>query len=227
MRIIHHHFLYQLTFLPKIFPVNCYMVEEGAEITLIDTALPFSYKKILAFAKEKNKPITKIVITHAHGDHIGSLDALKENLPDAKVYISARDARILRGDHSIDKEEEPFVLKGGLPKHIKTIPDVLIKEGDQIGSLVCISLPGHTPGSFGFIDMRDNSFIAGDAFHTRGGLAISGQFRLFFPFPGMATWNKEEAINSARKILSLNISLLATGHGDLLENPQAYIESLF
>ncbi|WP_400243678.1 MBL fold metallo-hydrolase [Niallia sp. JL1B1071] len=227
MRIIHRNFLYQLTFLPMIFPVNCYLIEEGEELTLVDTALPFSYKKILEFAEKQKKPITKIILTHAHGDHIGSLDALKEKLSDAKVYISARDARILAGDHSIDKEEEPFVLKGGLPKNIRTKPDVLIKDGDQIGSLLCISLPGHTPGSFGFIDKRDNSLIAGDAFHTRGGLAISGQFRLFFPFPGMATWNKAEAVNSAKKILPLNISLLATGHGDLLEIPQAAIKSLF
>lgn len=103
---------------------------------------------------------------------------------------------------------------------------MLIKDGDQIGSLISISLPGHTPGSFGFLDKRDNSLITGDAFHTRGGFAISGQFRTFFPFPALATWNKEKAIESAKKVLSLNISLLATGHGDLLENAQPSIESL-
>lgn len=209
-----------------IFPVNCYFVDEGEELTLIDTALPFSYKKILAFAGKVKKPITKIILSHAHGDHIGSLDALKERVPSAKVYISARDARILGGDYTIDKEEEPFILKGDLPKNIKTKPDILINEGDHIGSLTCISLPGHTPGSFGFLDKRDNSLIVGDAFHTRGGLAVSGQFRALFPFPAMATWNKEKALNSAKKILPLNISILATGHGNLLENAHASIESL-
>ncbi|MEK5382271.1 MBL fold metallo-hydrolase [Niallia sp. FSL W8-0635] len=226
MRIIHRNFLYQLTFLPMVFPVNSYLVDEGEELSLIDTALPFSYKKILAFAEKVKKPITRIILTHAHGDHIGSLDALKERLPNAKVYISVRDARILSGDHTIDREEEPFVLKGSLPKNIETKPDVLINDGDQIGSLTCISLPGHTPGSFGFFDKRDNSLIVGDAFHTRGGFAVSGQFRALFPFPAMATWNKGEAINSAKKILPLNINILATGHGDLLENAQASIESL-
>ena len=38
-------------------------------------------------------PIARIVLTHAHGDHIGSLDALHELLPDAEVLISSRDAR--------------------------------------------------------------------------------------------------------------------------------------
>ncbi|KAB7667787.1 MBL fold metallo-hydrolase [Bacillus sp. B1-b2] len=219
MRVRQHQFLYQLTFLPTIFPVNCYIVEEENEFTLIDTALPNSYKKILHFAKTLNKPITKIVLTHAHGDHIGSLDSLKNELPHAKVYISERDARILGGDHSIDKEEEPFVLRGGLPKNIKTKPDVLLKDGDLIGSLTSIALPGHTPGSFGFLDNRNNSLIAGDAFHTRGGFAITGQLRVLFPFPGMATWNKKVAIQSAKKVQSLGVTLMATGHGDLLENP--------
>ena len=33
-------------------------------------------------------PITRIVLTHAHGDHIGSLDAIAGELPDAEVLIS-------------------------------------------------------------------------------------------------------------------------------------------
>ncbi|MES9793628.1 MBL fold metallo-hydrolase, partial [Priestia megaterium] len=34
--------LYQLTFLPRFFPVNCYLVEEKDSLTLIDAALPYS-----------------------------------------------------------------------------------------------------------------------------------------------------------------------------------------
>ncbi|MGP7818073.1 MBL fold metallo-hydrolase [Niallia sp. 01092] len=226
MRLIKRNFLYQLSFLPHVFPVNCYLVEEEKELTLIDAALPFSYKKILKTAENLKKPITKIVLTHAHDDHVGSLDALKEHLPNAKVYISERDARILNGDYSIDKEEEPYPLKGGLPKNVKTKPDVLLKDGDRIGSLTCIKMPGHTPGSMAFLDSRDNSLIAGDAFQTKGGFAISGQRKLLFPFPAMATWNKEEAVNSAKKIMPLNITLLAVGHGELLENPQHQLEKI-
>lgn len=226
MRITRHNHLYQLTFFPNIFPVNCYLIEEECELILIDAALPSSYRKILETAKNLNKPITKIVLTHAHGDHIGSLDSLKENLPNTTVYISSRDARILQGDHSITKEEEPNKLRGGLPKNIKTKPDVLLEEGDCIGSLTCISTPGHTPGSMAFLDNRDNSLIAGDAFQTKGGLAISGQWKLLFPFPAMATWNKEAALKSAEKIAAYNISLLAVGHGDLLKNPQDQLKEI-
>ena len=52
-------------------------MEEEAGLTLIDAALPYSAKGILQ-AEKIGKPITKIVLTHAHDDHIGALDALKK-----------------------------------------------------------------------------------------------------------------------------------------------------
>ncbi|MCT6816648.1 MAG: MBL fold metallo-hydrolase, partial [Lysinibacillus fusiformis] len=39
--------VYQLSFMPRIFPVNCYFVEEQHELTLIDAALPYSAKSIM------------------------------------------------------------------------------------------------------------------------------------------------------------------------------------
>jgi glyoxylase-like metal-dependent hydrolase (beta-lactamase superfamily II) len=39
-------------------------------------------------------PIRRIVLTHAHFDHVGSLDALARALPGVEVLISARDVRL-------------------------------------------------------------------------------------------------------------------------------------
>jgi glyoxylase-like metal-dependent hydrolase (beta-lactamase superfamily II) len=58
------------------------LVEEKS-LTLIDIAMPNNEADILKAAHEIGKPITRIVLTHAHGDHIGALDALKKQLPDA------------------------------------------------------------------------------------------------------------------------------------------------
>src|SRR5574342_525485 len=101
MRMIKEGFLYQLTFMPKLFPVNCYFIEEEDGLTLIDAALPNSAEPILQAAKEIGKPITRIVLTHAHGDHIGALDKLKDKLQ-VPVYISNRDSRLLAGNTSLD-----------------------------------------------------------------------------------------------------------------------------
>jgi len=224
MKMTKKNYLYELSFLPNIFPVNCFLVEEENELTLIDTALSFSASKIIETANQIGKKITNIVLTHAHGDHVGSLDQLKLLLPEAVVSISKRDAKLLKGDSSLEADEPNLPIKGGIPKNIQTIPDRLLKEGDTIGSLLAIEVPGHTPGSMAFLDQRTNAVIAGDAFSLRGGFAISGQLKILFPFPSLATWNKDAAINSARKVLNYKPSLLAVGHGSMLSNPQIAIE---
>lgn len=226
MRVIQEKTVYQLTFMPRLFPVNAYFVKEEDGLTLIDAALPYSAKPILRAAERIGKPIARIVLTHAHSDHIGALDALKQALPEAKLYISARDARLLAGDRSLDDGEPSTPIRGGVPKPgaIAAKPDVLLQDGDRVGSLLAVSTPGHTPGSMSFLDTRNRALIAGDAMQTRGGAAVSGQTKPLFPFPAMATWNKDVSLDSVRKLKELNPSLLAIGHGRMLSNPANIID---
>jgi glyoxylase-like metal-dependent hydrolase (beta-lactamase superfamily II) len=200
--------------MPRFFPVNCYLVEEEEYLTLIDAGLSFSKKAILKSAADIGKPIRKIVLTHVHSDHIGALDGLKEQLTDVEVLLPKRELKLLTGDLSLEKG------KGGILKNIKTRPDTLLVDGNQIGSLLAIHSPGHSPGMMAFLDVRNNSLIAGDAFQTRGGMAVPGDMRWRFPFPTWATWNKEVAIDSAERLLNYKPSLLAVGHGDLIIDPE-------
>jgi glyoxylase-like metal-dependent hydrolase (beta-lactamase superfamily II) len=227
MRLIKKGFLYQVTFMANLFPVNCYLVEEEDGLTLIDAALSFGYKGIVKAAETIGKPITKIVLTHAHEDHVGALDLLKEKLPDVPVYISVRDNRLMNGDRSLDQNEEQTPIKGGVPKKLKTRATVLLKDGDQIGSLTAIESPGHTPGSMSFLDNRTKALMAGDAFQTRGGMAVAGDIKPLFPFPAFGTWSKITALKSAKKLAELEPSLLAVGHGEMIENPvEAMIQAI-
>lgn len=200
MKVTNIGTVFQLSFMPRIFPVNCYFVEEESELTLIDTALPYSTKSIINAAKKIGKPITRIIITHAHSDHIGALDMLKELLPSSQVCISSRDALLLEGNSTLLPNEKNTPIRGGLPKNIKTKPDLLLEEGDRVGSLEVISTPGHTPGSITLFDTRNQSLIAGDALITRGKLVVSGMMNLLFPFPALATWDKNTALESVKKI---------------------------
>ena len=84
-------------------------------------------------------------------------------------------------------------------------------DGDRVGSLLAIMTPGHTPGSMSFLDVRNKALIVGDAFQTRGGMAVSGQIKFWFPFPAMATWSKEISLQSAQKLSEYEPSLLAEG----------------
>ncbi|AZK46131.1 MBL fold metallo-hydrolase [Paenibacillus lentus] len=219
MRVLQRKYIWQLTFLPRLFPVNCYLIEEEESITLVDAALPYSAAGISKVIEDRGKPLTRIVLTHAHDDHVGALDRLKARYPEAKVYISEREARLLAGDRSLQAGEPQTKIRGGVPSGVKTRADVLVHEGDSIGSLLVIATPGHTPGSISLLDTRTKALLAGDSFHTRGGLTVTGHLRWAFPFPALATWSKETALASANKLTDYQPTLLATGHGELLLDP--------
>src|ERR671938_1208091 len=102
---VHTTNLVQLTRFPNVFPVNCYLVREDDGLTLIDAALPGSAPAILAAAQALGAPVVRIALTHAHGDHVGSLDALHAALPAAAVLVPAREARFLAGDLRLDPDE--------------------------------------------------------------------------------------------------------------------------
>src|SRR5258705_5095573 len=95
--------------------VNCYLVREHDGLTLVDAMIPGSAKVIQAAATQLEAPIVRVALTHAHSDHIGSLDALHALLPNAEVLISSRDARFLAKDMTLDPDEPKSQLSGGYP----------------------------------------------------------------------------------------------------------------
>ena len=210
--------LVQLTRFPVLFPVNCYLVREEDGFTLIDTAVAGSEKAILEAAQQLGTPIVRIVLTHAHVDHAGSLDALHKALPDAEVIVAERSVPLLAGDLRLLPDEPQDKLRGGWIT-ATTKANRTVVAGDRIGSLEVVAAPGHSPDNTAFLDRRDNTLIAGDAFQTRGGVAVSGVVRPLFPFPAFATWHKLTALESARTLYALKPSRLAIGHGAVLTNP--------
>jgi glyoxylase-like metal-dependent hydrolase (beta-lactamase superfamily II) len=108
--------------------MNAYLVREDDGLTLIDTTLPRFERKLLAAAAELGAPIRRILLTHAHGDHIGSLDALAAALPEAEVLIGAREQRLLEKDLSVDAGELQSKPRGSYPG-AKTRPTRTLREG--------------------------------------------------------------------------------------------------
>lgn len=212
--------LFQLTHPDAI---NCYLVREDDGFTLIDTAVSGQAEPIMQEARKLGLPIVRIVLTHAHVDHVGSLDALHTALPQAQVAISEREARFLSGDRSLDASEPQVPLRGDYPV-CQTKPTTLLHDGDRIGSLEVIATPGHTPGHLAFLDTRDRSAIVGDAFHRMEGLAVAGTLTIRFPGLTLATWQKGFSLESARTLLALQPSALAVGHGRVLNHPQPAME---
>ncbi|MBC2103928.1 MBL fold metallo-hydrolase [Listeria booriae] len=225
MKQMTQNFLTQLTTLPALFPVNYYLVQEKDGLTLIDTGLSMSRTNILQNIAAIGLPLHSIVLTHAHGDHIGSLKAVKDAHPDAQICISARELELL-------KNPEPYAfeaqkpIKGSYPEKLPVNVDKVLQEGDMVGSLSVLETPGHTPGSISLFDNRSKIMIVGDTLQTRGGLAVAGDTRPLFPFPTMGTWDLETGIASAQKILQYRPSALAPGHGRILPDPLPSLEKV-
>jgi glyoxylase-like metal-dependent hydrolase (beta-lactamase superfamily II) len=212
--------LFQLTHLGAI---NCFLVREDDGFTLVDTAWPESQARaIVGVADKLGFPIVRIALTHAHIDHVGSLDALHALLPDIEVAISEREARLLAGDLRLEPSEPQGGKVGAYP--CKTKPAHLLHEGERVGSLEVIATPGHCPGHIAFLDSRDRTLIAGDAFQTLGGVAVSGTFKILFPLPAMSNWDKGLSLESARKLLTYRPTAMAVGHGRLLSDPLPAME---
>ena len=184
--------------------VNAYFVREDDGLTLVDTTMNAA-DQILRAAEDLGAPIRRIALTHGHGDHVGSLDALKQRLGDSvQVLMPEIDAQI----HAGEREK----TKGSWPK-LETRPDVRLQADDRVGSLEVIATPGHTPGHVAFLDTRDRALIAGDVFTTYGGLKTTSTFNLRFPFAWMATEDKERNRESARELAALEPTMVYVGHG--------------
>ena len=191
--------------------------EADGTLTAIDTGLPGSTSGILAAARQLGASVERIVLTHAHQDHVGSLDALVAGLGGAgrvPVAIGRREARLLAGDFSLDAAEPQSKVRGSFGR-CATRPTVLLEDGAQVpgSALRAVACPGHTPGHLGFLDERDGTLFCGDALVNVGGLSVSGVWRTVFPFPYFATWHRPSACVSARRLLALAPTALACVHG--------------
>lgn len=215
--------LHQLTTLPHLFPVNMYLVEREDTLTLIDAGLPISGRSIVRFANRLNKQITHVILTHAHNDHVGALSKVLQAFPQARLCVSEREAMLLQGDMSLLPGEHNTPIKGGVKPMSQHKVDIVLKEGDKIDDLRVISLPGHTPGSIGLYSEEHRYVVVGDALSTQGGLRVAGDKYWLFPFPALATWSERTAITSAEKLAHVELSVLATGHGAMIQNPEREI----
>ena len=109
-------------------------------------------------------------------------------------------------------------LRGGFGG-TTTRPARLVRDGDAIGSLRVIATPGHTPGHIAFLDTRDGTLYAGDAYTTVRGVATSAVVPWRYPMAGLATWNRDLDLASARRLRDLDPDRLATGHGPVIRAP--------
>jgi glyoxylase-like metal-dependent hydrolase (beta-lactamase superfamily II) len=199
--------------------VNAYLVREDDGFTLVDTTTGGAADSLLAAAERAGGTIRRIALTHGHGDHVGSLDGLKERLGDSvQVLMPELDARIHAGEKVVDGK-----LPGAWPE-LQTEADVRLVDGDRVGSLEVVGTPGHTPGHVAFLDSRDGTLIAGDTFTAYGRLAVASHFYFRFPLAAVASWDKAKVLQSAKHLRSLVPAVMVVGHGPAVRDPAAAMD---
>jgi glyoxylase-like metal-dependent hydrolase (beta-lactamase superfamily II) len=201
-----------LTQLTRLRFVNAYLVREDDGFTLVDTTTGGAADALIEAAERAGGAIRRIALTHGHGDHVGSLDALKQRLG-VDVLMPELDARIHAGERVVDGK-----LPGSWPK-VETVPDVRLGGGDRVGSLEVVPTPGHSPGHVAYLDTRDRTLIAGDVYTTYGSVAVSDHYYWRFPFAAMATWDKAKDRESAQALRDLDPAILVVGHGPAVRSP--------
>jgi len=124
--------------------VSAYILERSGEAVLVDTGLGGSAGDIeealgrlgLAWGN-----LGHIILTHRHGDHVGSIDAVMAAAPDATGYIGEGDAAAVAAPR----------------------PLTILNGGDAVFDLDIIATPGHTPGSISVFDPIGRVLVSGDA----------------------------------------------------------------
>lgn len=133
---------------------NCYLIGDGGEGAIIDPGA--ASKDILEMVSKTDLKVKYIILTHAHLDHICSMDKIREALG-SKVAIHEEDAAALN-----DSWANGASLFGS-DKSFKDA-DMQLKDGQiiKLGSLELeiIHTPGHTPG--GICIKVENNIFTGD-----------------------------------------------------------------
>jgi glyoxylase-like metal-dependent hydrolase (beta-lactamase superfamily II) len=201
--------------------VNAYLIVDPDGLTLVDTGLGRSGRKILSYMAclgYSPQDMKHIVITHADGDHVAGLAALKA-ASGARVYASPVEAEaIAAGRMSRELRLRGiykwlFAAAAPLFKFKPVAVDERLADGQVLpvlGGLRVVATPGHTPGHISLYAPAVGVLFVGDSLVSeRDGLR---------PSRGANTWDEAQALESVRLQAALGAHVVCPAHGPVVNN---------
>ena len=209
--------------------VSWYAVEDGGRITLVDAGNPNQYDQlpnVLSSMGKTLNDVDAIVLTHAHGDHLGSSARIKDE-SGAEVRVHGRDEALARGEAEREYERHwvrdlthlaawrsvVFFVRGGALKAIPVTDLTTFTDGETLdvpGRLRVIHTPGHTDGSCCFMLTDRRVLFSGDSLVTLNFVTGETGPRVL---PGSFNKNSAEALDSLKRLKGIQADITLPGHG--------------
>lgn len=208
-----------------------YMSDDPDGITIIDAGIELAADRILkqlSVAGRQPSDVKRILITHAHPDHIGGLPKLKA-ATGAEVICSVGERPVVEGKIPLPRaprERVPGIWKlmPSSPQTAKPTPvDREVMEGDVLqevmGGLHVVATPGHAPDHISFWQPERKLLIVGDVM-----MRMFGRLRL--PIAAF-TVDMDEDKRSIKKLTGFDAEVVCFGHGEpITKNAAAAIREL-
>jgi glyoxylase-like metal-dependent hydrolase (beta-lactamase superfamily II) len=197
---------------------NTYLVGER-ELAVIDPG-PGDAAHVQAILAAGEGRIRWILCSHTHLDHASSAASLKK-ATGAKIAAMAKPGRAHASTPSVPAGGQiaPAPALGGGERDVKLVLDRPLADGDTVEldgcSLRAIHTPGHASNHLCFLLSETGMLFTGD--HVMQGSTV-----VIEPPDG----NMRAYLQSLRRLLALEMSVLAPGHGYLISQPHAEAERL-
>jgi|SRR5690625_1294467 len=141
---------------------NCYIIYDEFNALIVDPGGEAG--KVIQFLDEEKLTPAAILLTHAHFDHIGGVDILRNHYG-IEVHLHEEESGWLT-DASLNRSLA-FTAEGITTE----APDQLLKPGKiEIATFnfEAVYTPGHSPGSVSFIFHSERKVISGDVLFNQG-----------------------------------------------------------